>query len=88
MNASASNVSRFHRLCLASVLMASAIPALAATDYANDFKTVHQIHAGVLDVGYVDIGPRDSRSFCYTAGRTTSTAMLKSHPRLPAKAFV
>lgn len=61
MNASASNVSRFHRLCLASVLMASAIPAPAATDYANDFKTVHQIHAGVLDVGYVDIGPRDGQ---------------------------
>lgn len=61
MNASASSVSHFRRLCLASALMASALPALAATDYANEFKTVHQIHAGVLDVGYVDIGPRDGQ---------------------------
>ena len=58
MNVSASPVFRFKTLLLASVLLAPALPALAAPDYAAEFKTVHQINAGDLNIGYVDIGPR------------------------------
>ena len=61
MNVSASPVFRFKTLLLASVLLAPALPALAAPDYAAEFKTVHQINAGDLNIGYVDIGPRDGQ---------------------------
>mgnify|MGYP005982358193 CR=1 FL=1 len=61
MNVSASPVFRFKTLLLTSVLLAPALPALAAPNYAAEFKTVHQINAGDLNIGYVDIGPRDGQ---------------------------
>ncbi|HDJ1439153.1 TPA: alpha/beta hydrolase [Serratia rubidaea] len=48
---------------LATLMLTAAGSALAATqtpaDYAAAFDQVKQVNAGVLNVGYVDIGPRD-----------------------------
>lgn len=48
-------------LILASLLLAPALPTLAAENYAAAFHNVRQINAGDLNVGYVDIGPRDGQ---------------------------
>ncbi|MGB9095872.1 alpha/beta fold hydrolase [Erwinia sp.] len=41
--------------------LAGSAAAAAETDYAAAFKNVNQIKAGVLNVGYVDIGPKDGQ---------------------------
>ncbi|KAA6109651.1 hypothetical protein F3I18_18980 [Pantoea sp. B_10] len=51
---------------LATLVITAAGTAFAATpashDYAADFSHVQQINAGVLNTGYVDIGPRDGQA--------------------------
>lgn len=51
---------------LATLVLTAAGTAFAATpashDYAADFSHVQQINAGVLNTGYVDIGPRDGQA--------------------------
>lgn len=59
----------FRKPLLATLITATALfaatHAAAATlteaDYAQAFHTIHQVKAGVLNVGYVDIGPRDGQ---------------------------
>jgi hypothetical protein len=42
----------------------------------TSFASLKQIDAGVLNVGYAEVGPADGpRSSCSTAGPTTSTAL-------------
>lgn len=45
-------------LCTATSALAAATPA----DYETAFRHVQQINAGVLNVGYVDIGPRNGQA--------------------------
>ena len=51
---------------LAALVLTATTSAFAATsmeaDYTAAFNTVHQVKAGVLNVGYVDIGPRDGQA--------------------------
>lgn len=51
---------------LAALVFTATTSAFAATsteaDYATAFNTLHQVKAGVLNVGYVDIGPRDGQA--------------------------
>ena len=50
-------------LMTATALFATtaAVAAPTEADYARDFHTLHQVKAGVLNVGYVDIGPREGQ---------------------------
>ncbi|MDI9221495.1 alpha/beta hydrolase [Pantoea sp. EA-12] len=51
---------------LAALVLTATTSAFAATstetDYVAAFNTIHQVKAGVLNVGYVDIGPRDGQA--------------------------
>ncbi|WP_376781127.1 alpha/beta fold hydrolase, partial [Pantoea septica] len=54
----------FRKSLLAALALSAGTSALAAsteTDYAAAFSKIHQVKAGVLNVGYVDIGPRDGQ---------------------------
>ena len=52
------------------------------------FGPVNQINAGVLDIGYVDLGPNNGQPVvCCTAGRTTSTATPTPRPTLAAMGY-
>jgi pimeloyl-ACP methyl ester carboxylesterase len=56
----------FRQSLLAALVLTATTSAFAATstetDYAAAFNTIHQVKAGVLNVGYVDIGPRDGQA--------------------------
>jgi pimeloyl-ACP methyl ester carboxylesterase len=56
----------FRQSLLAALVFTATTPVFAATsteaDYAAAFNTIHQVKAGVLNVGYVDIGPRDGQA--------------------------
>lgn len=47
--------------CLLAMLLTPVLPALAAENYASEFNNIHQVNAGDLNIGYVDIGPRDGQ---------------------------
>jgi len=54
----------FRKSLLAALALSAGTSAFAAsteTDYAAAFSHIHQVKAGVLNVGYVDIGPRDGQ---------------------------
>jgi len=54
----------FRKSLLAALALSAGTSAFAAsteTDYAAAFNRIHQVKAGVLNVGYVDIGPRDGQ---------------------------
>ncbi|MDT3252611.1 alpha/beta hydrolase [Serratia sp. root2] len=57
---------------LAALVLTTAGNAAAATstaaDYAAAFKDLHHINAGVLNVGYVDIGPREGEAIILLHG--------------------
>jgi pimeloyl-ACP methyl ester carboxylesterase len=60
-----------HKALLAAITLTVASHLAAAptnTDYVQAFKDIHQIHAGVLDVGYVDIGPREGEAIILLHG--------------------
>lgn len=56
----------FRQSLLAALVLTATTSAFAVTsteaDYAAAFNTIHQVKAGVLNVGYVDIGPRDGQA--------------------------
>ena len=60
--------------------LATAVSALAQSNSGSQsFAALKQIDAGALNVGYGEVGPTVARrSFFFTAGRTTFTAMLMS----------
>lgn len=54
----------FRKSLLAALALSAGTSAFAASteaDYAAAFSRIHQVHAGVLNVGYVDIGPRSGQ---------------------------
>ncbi|MNG72509.1 Fluoroacetate dehalogenase [compost metagenome] len=57
---------------LAALVLTTAGNAAAATsavdNYAAAFKDIHHINAGVLNVGYVDIGPREGEAIILLHG--------------------
>lgn len=53
---------------MAMVIAGSASAAKTEQDYASEFNQIRQIKAGVLNVGYVDIGPRDGETIILLHG--------------------
>ncbi|SQA97689.1 Uncharacterised protein [Cedecea neteri] len=72
----------FNKLTLSALiapLSLSVVFACQAEAAGFDVNQIKQINAGVLNVGYVDLGPkrRAAGLFCCTAGPTTSTALIR-----------
>ncbi|WP_249226341.1 alpha/beta fold hydrolase [Entomohabitans teleogrylli] len=77
---------------LAALILASAgntaLAAQSIEDYAAAFKEVRQINAGVLNVGYVDIGPRDGEAVILLHGWPYDINSYASvAPQLAAKGY-
>lgn len=76
---------------LAVMVLALAGQATAATlktDYAADFEKIHQINAGVLNVGYSDIGPRQGEEVILLHGWPYDINSYASvAPQLAAKGY-
>ncbi len=72
----------FNRLTTTSLIAALSLSTVAACQAeATTFDFSHQQHinAGVLNVGYVDIGPKDGQAvICCTAGHTMHTVLPRS----------
>ncbi|BDH45020.1 alpha/beta hydrolase [Salmonella enterica subsp. enterica serovar Choleraesuis] len=76
------------RAFLMLMMLTPALPALAAEDYASEFKQIHQINAGDLNVGYVDIGPRDGQPVILLHGWPYDIhSYAEVAPALAAKGF-
>ena len=76
-------------LAAITLTVASHVPAAPTnTDYVQAFKDIHQIHAGVLDVGYVDIGPRDGEAIILLHGWPYDiNSYARVAPQLAAKGY-
>lgn len=77
---------------LATLMLTAAGSALAAaqttTDYAAAFDQVKQVNAGVLNVGYVDIGPRDGEAVILLHGWPYDIhSYARVAPQLAAKGY-
>lgn len=80
----------FTRKSLPTIMVLTAVinSAAAATDYTAAFKEIHQINAGVLNVGYVDIGPRDGEAVILLHGWPYDINSYASvAPQLAAKGY-
>ncbi|MBD8453020.1 alpha/beta hydrolase [Serratia rubidaea] len=77
---------------LATLMLTAAGSALAAAqttaDYAAAFDQVKQVNAGVLNVGYVDIGPRDGEAVILLHGWPYDIhSYARVAPQLAAKGY-
>lgn len=77
---------------LAAQVLTATTSAFAATstetDYVAAFNTIHQVKAGVLNVGYVDIGPRDGQAVILLHGWPYDIQSYASvAPQLAAKGY-
>jgi len=77
---------------LAALVLTATTSAFAATstetDYVAAFNTIHQVKAGVLNVGYVDIGPRDGQAVILLHGWPYDIQSYASvAPQLAAKGY-
>ncbi|ALV93275.1 MULTISPECIES: alpha/beta fold hydrolase [Pantoea] len=77
---------------LAALVLTATSSAFAATpteaEYAAAFSTIHQVNAGVLNVGYVDIGPRDGQAVILLHGWPYDIqSYAKVAPQLAAKGY-
>lgn len=77
---------------LATLMLTAAGSALAAAqttaDYAAAFDQVKQVNAGVLNVGYVDIGPRDGKAVILLHGWPYDIhSYARVAPQLAAKGY-
>ncbi len=84
--------SLLHRSLLAALVLTATSSAFAATpteaEYAAAFNTIHQVKAGVLNVGYVDIGPRDGQAVILLHGWPYDIqSYAKVAPQLAAKGY-
>jgi Predicted hydrolases or acyltransferases (alpha/beta hydrolase superfamily) len=61
MKISALNNKTVKHAFLLAMMLSPVLSAIAAEDYASEFNKIQQIKAGDLDIGYVDIGPRDGQ---------------------------
>ncbi|WP_082678170.1 alpha/beta fold hydrolase [Type-E symbiont of Plautia stali] len=82
----------FRQSLLAALVLTATTSAFAATstetDYAAAFNTIHQVKAGVLNVGYVDIGPRDGQAVILLHGWPYDIQSYASvAPQLAAKGY-
>lgn len=82
----------FRQSLLAALVLTATTTAFAATsteeDYAAAFNTLHQVKAGVLNVGYVDIGPRDGQAIILLHGWPYDIqSYAKVAPQLAAKGY-
>jgi pimeloyl-ACP methyl ester carboxylesterase len=73
---------------LALSIGSSAFAASSETDYAAAFSHIHQVKAGVLNVGYVDIGPRDGQTIILLHGWPYDIQSYATvAPKLAAKGY-
>lgn len=81
----------FRPSLLAALALSAATSAFAAsseTDYATAFSHIHQVKAGVLNVGYVDIGPRDGQPIILLHGWPYDIQSYATvAPKLAAKGY-
>ncbi|GGD16658.1 alpha/beta hydrolase [Franconibacter daqui] len=82
----------FRSSLLAALALTAVNSAVAATEsaasYAAEFSHIHQIKAGVLNVGYVDIGPRDGQAVILLHGWPYDIQSYVSvAPELAAKGY-
>ena len=81
----------FRQSLLAALLLSAATSAFAASseaDYAAAFRHIHQVKAGVLNVGYVDIGPRDGQPIILLHGWPYDIQSYATvAPKLAAKGY-
>lgn len=82
----------FRQSLLAALVFTATTSVFAATstetDYVAAFNTIHQVKAGVLNVGYVDIGPRDGQAVILLHGWPYDIQSYASvAPQLAAKGY-
>jgi pimeloyl-ACP methyl ester carboxylesterase len=82
----------FRQSLLAALVLTATTSAFATTptetDYAAAFNTIHQVKAGVLNVGYVDIGPHDGQAVILLHGWPYDIQSYASvAPQLAAKGY-
>ena len=81
----------FCKSLLAALALSAGTSAFAAsteTDYAAEFSHIHQVKAGVLNVGYVDIGPRDGQPIILLHGWPYDIQSYATvAPKLAAKGY-
>lgn len=73
---------------LAISVGSSAFAASSETNYAAAFSQIHQVKAGVLNVGYADIGPRDGQTIILLHGWPYDIQSYASvAPKLAARGY-
>ncbi|WP_039056487.1 alpha/beta hydrolase [Enterobacter sp. Bisph1] len=81
----------FRKSLLAVLALSAATPAFAApseSDYAAAFNQIQHVNAGVLNVGYADIGPRDGQVVILLHGWPYDIHSYAAvAPKLAAKGF-